>query len=72
MPPSTKPDIKFEKVKAGDKVKEVETWYLGQGTEIHNSVGCDHYWIQVTGTQVQCKKCGLGLFGHAVDGKLKK
>lgn len=64
------PEVKFEKVEAKGKTKEVETWYLGQGQEIHNSIGCDHNWVQVTGTQVECQKCRLGLFGHVLDGKL--
>jgi len=39
---------------------------------IHNSIGCKHYFIQKSGTTVECKKCGLGLFGHADSGKLLK
>ncbi len=54
------------------KIRKVETWYLGQGSEIHNSVGCQHYFIQVEGTKVECNKCGLGLFGHAENGLLQK
>lgn len=41
-------------------------------TTIHNSIGCQHYFIQVTGTQAECRECQLGVFGFAVNGKVQK
>lgn len=67
-PPSTKPEVTAETIKG----KSVETWYLGQGTVIHNSTGCAHEFIQVASNRCQCQRCGLGVFGHVVDGKLTR
>lgn len=37
---------------------------------IHKSKGCNHYFVQKTSSTVECKHCGLGLFGSASEGKL--
>lgn len=71
-PQLTKPDIKVEDVVVKGRTRKIETWYLGQGSEVHNSVGCPHFFLQKTSNAVECEKCGLGLFGHAESGKLRK
>ncbi len=55
-----------------DKSHQKEETIVLSETVIHNSVGCKHYFVQKTGTSVECENCGLGLFGHAKDGVLIK
>ena len=38
--------------------------------EVHNSVGCEHYWMQVGNRMAECLNCHLGAFGYAKDGQL--
>lgn len=52
------------------KVDENTVEMILQPTVVHNSKGCQHYFIQKSSNTVECNFCGLGLFGHAQEGKL--
>lgn len=34
---------------------------------IHSSKGCQHYFVQKTGTTCECENCNLGLMGNAAE-----
>lgn len=53
-----------------EETTKEEVWVLNNGVLIHNSVGCDHYWEQFEEATMVCKKCGLGSYGIAKDGKV--
>jgi hypothetical protein len=55
-----------------ESTKPKEEMLVLRESVIHNSIGCEHYFIQKKGTTVECRKCGLGLWGHATGGKLQK
>lgn len=61
--------VEEEKVKVGKSERTLEKWVL-KGSTLHNSMGCSHDFVQKTAGTVECTKCGLGLFGHASNGKL--
>lgn len=59
-----KPEVEKKTTEDG-----VEEWIL-KGVSVHNSVGCEHYFVQKDAGRAECRECGLGLFGHCQGGRM--